>query len=665
MKPRITLVLCIHNHQPVGNYDWVLGDVFKKCYEPFVTALERHPGVRLALHYSGPLLEWMDESFTDRIRRLVENGQVELLTSGFYEPILPIVPFEDGVDQISAYTNLLTSKFGRRPIGFWLAERVWEPNIPRMAAKCHLEYTLTDDTHFLYAGLGPEELNGYYITEYQGACLRVFPISKRLRYLIPFREPQETIDYLDSFPDGSILVYGDDGEKFGGWPGTHRLVWGEGWLDKFFHAVHETEWIGLEHPSNLLANVYPRGRVYLPTASYDEMGEWSLPAKRQAEYVTSIESLKKEGKYEDMRAFLKGGYFRNFFAKYPEANRLHKKMVYVSEKVRGMREKGKARAKRELWQGQGNCAYWHGVFGGLYLPHLREALYSHLISAEVIADKESRGRSFLYSTERDLNCDGHTEIVIESSHLNLYVHEVGGRIFELDYRPNLSNLCNTLARREEAYHAHLLPKSHAKEEEHASIHNLVRKAPKNVEKHLIYDRTTKDSLIDHLLMPETTPGQFFKMQHSELADLAESVYQSSLRQSESEVQLVLRRQVRDWSVEKTLLVPSREAAIQANYHVRLNIPGEALFGVEFNLSLAQLTAPRESVLEIHLVDKEKGMALLFKFDTPAKIWSHPITTVSQSESGYELIYQGFCLMPVWRVTTPDFETQIRMEMSTC
>jgi alpha-amylase len=665
MRPRISLVLCIHNHQPVGNYDWVFEEVFKKCYEPFVTALERHPGVRLALHYSGPLLEWMDESFTGRIRRLVENGQVELLTSGFYEPILPIVPFEDGVDQVSAYTNLLRSKFGRRPTGFWLAERVWEPNIPEIAAKCGLEYTLTDDTHFLYAGLREEELNGYYITEYQGACVRVFPISKTLRYLIPFREPQETIDYLNSYPDGSILVYGDDGEKFGGWPGTHKLVWKDGWLERFFRAIQETERIDLEHPSSLLADVYPRGRVYLPTASYDEMGEWSLPAKKQAEYAASIESLKEEGKYEDMRAFLKGGYFRNFFAKYPEANRIHKKMIYVSEKVREMREKGKARAKRELWKGQGNCAYWHGVFGGLYLPHLREALYSHLISAEVIADKELRGRSFLHSAQRDLDCDGHKEVVIETPHLSLYLHEVGGRIYELDYRPNLSNLCNTLARREEAYHACLLAKSEVKEEEHASIHNLVRKAPKNVEKHLIYDRTTRDSLIDHLLTPETTPEHFFRMRHSDLVDLAESVYQAGLRQSESEAQLTLKRKAREWSMAKTLLVPSTEPALQVSYHLRLSTPREALFGVEFNLNLAEGATPREPVQEVHLIDKAKGMALLLKFDTPAIVWSHPITTVSQSESGYELIYQGLCVMPVWKVTSPDFETRIRMELSTC
>jgi len=30
--------------------------------------------------------------------------------------------------------------------------------------------------------------------------------------------------------------------------------------------------------------------------------------------------------------------------------------------------------RERLWQGQANDAYWHGVFGGCYLPHLRRVL---------------------------------------------------------------------------------------------------------------------------------------------------------------------------------------------------------------------------------------------------------------------------------------------------
>jgi alpha-amylase/alpha-mannosidase (GH57 family) len=53
---RIALDLTLHNHQPVGNFGWVIAETYERAYEPMVAALESHPCVRVALHYTGPLL---------------------------------------------------------------------------------------------------------------------------------------------------------------------------------------------------------------------------------------------------------------------------------------------------------------------------------------------------------------------------------------------------------------------------------------------------------------------------------------------------------------------------------------------------------------------------------------------------------------------------------
>jgi len=47
-----------------------------------VGVLERHPAIRMGLHYSGPLLEWLRAEHPDliaRIRALVDREQVEVL----------------------------------------------------------------------------------------------------------------------------------------------------------------------------------------------------------------------------------------------------------------------------------------------------------------------------------------------------------------------------------------------------------------------------------------------------------------------------------------------------------------------------------------------------------------------------------------------------------
>src|SRR5207245_2397888 len=112
-------------------------DVFERAYPrsylPFVELLERHPGIHLGLHYSGPLLEWIEEhhpEFFVQLRGLAAKGQIELIGGGFYEPILISIPQADQQEQITRMADYMARHFGRRPAGAWLAERVWEPQLP-------------------------------------------------------------------------------------------------------------------------------------------------------------------------------------------------------------------------------------------------------------------------------------------------------------------------------------------------------------------------------------------------------------------------------------------------------------------------------------------------------------------------------------------------------
>ena len=187
---KFELVLIIHAHQPIGNFE----DVFERCYQqsylPFVEVLERHPTVRMGLHYSGPLLEWIERALIRNIssaaaRSLVKKNQVEILGGGFYEPILAVIPPEDCHEQIVRLAKYVTKHFGAQPGGAWLAERVWEPQLPSSLARAGVEYTLVDDNHFLGAGFEEDRLYGYYVAEDLGHLVKVLPGLKALRYLLP------------------------------------------------------------------------------------------------------------------------------------------------------------------------------------------------------------------------------------------------------------------------------------------------------------------------------------------------------------------------------------------------------------------------------------------------------------------------------------------------
>src|SRR5215510_5033296 len=155
MPQTFHLALLIHAHQPCGNFEQVLEKAYDDSYLPFLDHLERFPVIQLGLHYSGPLLTWIERhrpEYFVRLRKLAESGQVELVGGGFYEPILVSIPPEDQFEQLTRLAGYLEKHFGRRPSGAWLAERVWEPQLPTALAAASVAYTLVDDMHFHAAG---------------------------------------------------------------------------------------------------------------------------------------------------------------------------------------------------------------------------------------------------------------------------------------------------------------------------------------------------------------------------------------------------------------------------------------------------------------------------------------------------------------------------------
>src|SRR2546422_5223915 len=180
---------------------------------------------------------------------------------GYYEPILAIIPDPDKDGQVRMMTDYLRLRFHTRATGLGLAEGVWEPHLAKPLAAAGVEYIIVDDTHFTAVGLREDELTGYFVTDEQGATVKVFPSRKRLRYLIPWQSADDVLAYLRSalpvageIGRDPVLVMGDDGEKFGLWPGTYALCWEQGWVESVFRAVEAAEeWLVTMPPGEAAA----------------------------------------------------------------------------------------------------------------------------------------------------------------------------------------------------------------------------------------------------------------------------------------------------------------------------------------------------------------------------------------------------------------------------
>ena len=693
---RINFLFGIHNHQPIGNFDFVFQDAYEKSYLPFLNVLEKFPSIKMAIHFSGILLDWLKKNQPDlikKVRKMVERGQLEVMTGGYYEPILSIIPEEDRVGQIKKLTDTVQDLFNYVPSGMWLAERVWEPTLPTSLAKAGVKYTITDDTHFKYAGLTDDQLTGYYITEDLGNSTVLFPISKKLRYTIPFEDPEVTIEYLRSMAteDGqNIVVFADDGEKFGVWPNTFNHVYEEKWLERFFRALEENScWINMIHFNQALDLVAPIGKIYLPTASYAEMMHWALFPGTFKAYEDFEHYLKSKDFYEDVHVFVRGGFWRNFFAKYSEVNDMHKKMLRVSKKLWDLPKSKKQKAAKafdHLWAGQCNCPYWHGVFGGLYLSHLRDAIYENLIKAESLVDELS-GKKFPGVELTDIDVDGFQEAIIETKPYNAYLSlKQGGMLYELDFKPLAKNITDTMTRRKEGYHEKLknavVIGADSNSDKTASIHDLVFAKEPDLLSHLHYDFYNRKSYIDHFLGEGTTLDSFASSQYGEDGDFVNQAYELTKKTTTKDiVSLTLKRSGKVWyqgrqeeiNLTKKMDFYNSEAKIITEYSLSKKTakPIDLWFGIEFNFglqaghaedrfyyshngSLKEKYLDTKAIMEnakfIGMKDLWRGLDIQVELDRDSTIWRFPIETISLSEAGFEKVYQSSVIFPNWRIS---------------
>jgi hypothetical protein len=633
-------------------------------------------------------METHQPSFFLRLRRLVERGQVELLTGGFYEPMIAFIPETDARGQIGFLTNFLKERFHFQPKGIWLPERIWNTNFPKIFAPLGLKYTIVDDALFRQVGFPEEELFGYYVTEHEGAALCLFPIHKWLRYTIPFRPPHETLEALRFWATDSgqaAATYADDGEKFGLWPGTYQSVIEEGWLENFIDQIEKNQsWIHMVTFREYMEKFPPLGRAYLPPFSYDEMMTWTLPPLSAITLEEITEELKREGRYGKYQPFLRGGIWENFFVKYVESNHMHKRMLYVSQKVHECLQgtdfsalaNSPPPALVALWKSQTLCSYWHGLFGGIYLSHLRHEVFHNLITAERLAEVAKWGsEKYLEKEVLDLDKDLHPEILLKNPELAAILKpDYGGALIELDFRPKKFNITNVLTRRPEPYHRHLKKKPLPfRDPDSSSMGN---------EDPLIYDWYTRYSFLDHFLGEETTFDQFRRCQYPEFGDFVNQPYETidiTEKDRPEEITILLRRNGGLWKKEGRIPIEISKCFRFFRTEAKINVAYELInpnrqslplwFGVEMSFNLLAGDDPQRIFLfpglkvedprmssygsiprigNLLLRDEALGFQVDLVVDPVSQLWRFPLETISRSERGLEKTYQGTVLLFHWK-----------------
>lgn len=664
-----------HAHQPLGNFPWVIEEAYQKAYFPLLQMIAKYPEIKSNLHFSGPLLMWLHDNhpeYLDQVVNLYHRNQIEIVGGGFYDPILAIIPDKDKEKQIQLMIDWWEKNYSVTPQGIWLAERVWVPSLIPILNKMEIEYIFIDDYLFKMVGLSEEQTFYSYMTENEGKSIIVLPINESVRYLVPWKKPEETVEYLTKgrdFQHEKIIVMMSDMEKMGLWPAGDRTTYkicyvdgynGKPWMESFFEAILANSWIKLTLISEYLGRKHPRRLVYLPAGSYDKMSLWALttPLRKRLENLHQmVDQNKVETELaEDIKTFTTGSIWQNFLVKYSQANIMHKRMLICRNKIeKTEKELSYLSSERfqRIWENilasQSNDAYWHGssAFGGIYYLFLRHSIHKHILTAEHLLDKlrNQEGLKEISSKIQDVLLDGQPDGILENEYVSCYISSlIGGSIFSLNLKERGYNFLNVLTRQNEAYHTDDIP--------------------------IVQDRFEKWTFQDHFLFTSVKEEALQKDTYQDLGDFANKQY-DILQNTDGSITLKRKSVIRlkentiQAMVSKTYYLNHTKLLIKYDINLSSTIdPDTLLFSPEINVigvsypykttgtingkqfDLAKLVNPPKcKTLEIQDLNELERVSIVINFKKAIKCVIFPLFSFLKDQVGFEETYQGTSIFP--------------------
>lgn len=651
---KTNLLFGIHCHQPVDNFDRVIYDIIEKSYRPFFEVLKFYPEFKCSVHFSGWTFEFIQKNDPELFSLIKElSPQIEFFTGGYYEPILASIPSHDRVKQINMLTDYIKKNFNQKPRGLWLTERIWDDSIIDDLKECNIDYVIVDDYHLIASGFNSDKLRGYFLTENSNNKIALFPINKDLRYIIPFASIDNTMQTLNSFAsyegENAAIIF-DDGEKFGVWPKTYEKVYEKQWLKEFFEKCIEDETINPTTYSEFYNKNHALSLSYLPTVSYHEMGEWSTLPNISKDYLDLVDI------HYDKEHLIRGGIWKNFFLKYNESNWIHKRSLELS------RTENQTEAfKDSLFRTQCNDVLWHGVFGGIYLPNLRDNAYKYIIHCENLLSMEPQ------CVVEDINMDSYKEYKFCTPDLITIIDpKMGGQIVEFDLRSKCFNFLNTLTRYHESYHDKIKRSEEIEESNAVEIENDIVETihndnllSTNEEIEFYTDWYLKKSAIDHITDANLDKDNFKSCSFKEYGDFANQNFDVIDNTIDS---IKLKREGGIYKNNKndkkdTILIKDfhfKNSIIESNIQLKTEESSILKYLIEFNFHFEDyeiVTVNGHNIKDslyfensqLTILDQSLNRTLSFHFDQCIDIYVYPVKSVSQSEAGVDYTIQGIAI----------------------
>lgn len=704
----IGLIFCVYNVQPPGPDGQDLRRAFERAYFPMLDLLQEFPSIKLSMHWSGNLLEWMDRHAPERLNQILQlarSGRIEILSGLYSSAVMPALPERDVVGQLQTMAKWWREHGDPRMRGVWLPWSAWDPQAARTLPRLGYRFSVLED-HQFYPSIVAD---GYVLTEREGAALALFPNDASIARMIPDSAPRAILGAITRRARKGVrcLTVAVPGECFGAaldTSATRSFSGPAAWVRQFFQLLTENaHWLKLVQFGTALDRMRPTERAYPPASV-------SVPVALAALPDPLVEPNLSPG-----LAPWRGIAWEQLLVRHPEINRLHKRMLLTSLEVARLRAASKSRhgaegalmeealedATMALYRGQTGAAYIVGTDVGAQDGAVRHYAWSNLLRAEFSVAAAMGDANRLRCEQIDYDCDGRAEVLVRTPRLcAILAPAAGGALVELDGWSLPGNILNVRGRRPEVEHRGLqrddklpvliddqelertdeLPDIDI--EETTDVGGLVplRFVEPGLAEKLHYDRYQRATFLDRFLGSEATLQNVRIGRFPEVGDFVGADYQL-LNLEESPAGQAAVTLARDGNVTegaavrlvrlvKRYLFHRDQPVVDVHYEVanRYHEPVRSRFAIELNFNLDSAHHPdatlefsggrtarlRDSgevseVSELTWTDNQRGYRVTLTLKPPARIWHFPIETVSRSPRGVCQQFQGICVMAWWPV----------------
>lgn len=249
--------LGLQMHQPPGNLRLLIetntpeAQQIIRAYDRATRYAHKYPySARIHIGFSGILLEQLQNpAIIDSYRQFIdipamlnsyaEADNIELVGTGYYYPIFPLIPRDHWRDQLLSEQQLMQATFGRKPRGFYAPEMAFCMEMIPTLVDLGYEYVILEAAHIQPQSELLDVLKPYKVC-YEGACISVVPRHRGLSAAQEYGiDPIQLVDNLQPYH----LPLSDAPRLLTTWSNGENSAWlrdeTEGFFQHFFAPYME------------------------------------------------------------------------------------------------------------------------------------------------------------------------------------------------------------------------------------------------------------------------------------------------------------------------------------------------------------------------------------------------------------------------------------------